>query len=158
MSWTRLGALGGLCAAVAVIAATGVATASSSPTATASQAPVAGSPTAIACGGSVDAQVTITGHAGITGDVTDVMVVVDLSGSTGTPPSKLANLKSAANATVDALAATGGGNPVGLEYYQGTSATISAALGSTHSALTSAIGLLPGPDGGSPTSRRSETR
>ena len=99
MRRSRLGALGALSAVIMVAVTTGVAPAAS-PSATGSQAFVSGTPAAIACGGSVDARVTVNGQAGSTGASTDVMLVLDLSGSTGTPPSKLADLKRAA---IDAL-------------------------------------------------------
>ena len=109
MRRSRLGAFGAICAFVAVgAAATGIATAAATPSASAVQSLVAGSPSAIACGGSVDATVTVTGQPGTTGQSTDVMLVLDLSGSTGTPPSKLANLESAATDTLAALDAADG--------------------------------------------------
>ena len=69
---------------------------------------MAGLPAAIACGGSVDAQVTVQGQAGSSGQATDVMLVLDLSGSMNSPTSKFTNLKSAATATLNALDAADG--------------------------------------------------
>src|SRR5262249_29766076 len=67
------------------------------------------------------------------------------------------NLKSAATATVNALDAadgatdqTIGGNNVGIVYYRNSSATVAAAVGSSYTALISAIGALPAPTGASP--------
>jgi hypothetical protein len=157
MRRSRLAALGTLCTVLLVSAATGVAPAATSPSVTGSQALVAGSPTAIACGGSVDARVTLTGQTGTTGAATDVMIVVDLSGSTGVPPSKLDNLKAAATDTLDALDAADGspdhaiaGNAAGIVYYRGSGAAVAAPLGSTYDNLVAAIGSLPAPSGGSP--------
>ena len=103
----QLGVAGALLALVLVAASAGVAPAAD-PSATASQAFVAGSPSAIDCDGSVNAQVTVNGQAGSTGAATNVMLVLDLSGSTGVPPSKLADLKRAATDTLDALDAADG--------------------------------------------------
>ena len=157
MRRSRLSALGALTALVMVATTSGVAPAASSPSATASQAFVSGSPSAIACGGSIDAQVTINGQAGSTGASTNVMLVLDLSGSTGVPPSKLAELKSAAIAAIDALDAADGatdqsiaGNAAGVIDYRGTTATPAAPLGSPYATLVSAVNGLPTPSGGSP--------
>jgi hypothetical protein len=156
MRRTRLGAVGALCALVLAGAATGVAPAASSPSATASQTLVAGSPSSIACGGYVDAQVTVTGQAGTSGAATAVMLVLDLSGSTGTS-TKLANLKAAATDTLDALDAADGstdqsiaGNAVGLVVYQGSTATLEAPIGSSYATVANDIATLPAPNGGSP--------
>ena len=100
MRRSRLGAFGALCAVALVIGATGVAPAATPPSATASQALVAGSPSAISCSGSVDARVTVTSQAGTTGTATAVMLMLDLSGSTGRA-SKLADLKAAAQDALD---------------------------------------------------------
>jgi von Willebrand factor type A domain len=85
-----------------------------------------------------------------------VMLVLDLSGSIGTPP-KLADLQSAATTALDALdAADGstdqsiGGNSVGIVVYQGSGATIEAPLGSSYATLLHDIQNLPAPSGGSP--------
>ncbi|HEY1480636.1 MAG TPA: VWA domain-containing protein [Gaiellales bacterium] len=152
----RLVVFGALCALAAVGAATGVAPASP-PSATASQALVAGSPSSINCSGFVDAKVTVTSTAGTTGTATGVMLVLDMSGSTGTPPSKLANLKSAAKDTLAALdaadgAADGsiGGNSAGIIVYQGTGVSLTAPLGTPYATLVSDIDGLTSPSGGSP--------
>jgi hypothetical protein len=157
MRRSRLGAFGALCVVALVGAATGVAPAATSPSATAAQAPVAGSPTAIACGGFIDARVTLTSQAGTTGTATAVMLLLDLSGSTGVPPGKLANLKAAATDTLDALDAADGatdhsiaGNSAGIVVYQGSAATITTPLGSSYSTLINGINSLPAPSGGSP--------
>jgi hypothetical protein len=157
MKSTRLGALGALCAVIAIGATAGVAPAASSPSATAAKAFASGTPSAIACGGFVDQRVTVTGQAGSSGNATNVMLVLDLSGSTGTPPSKLADLRRAATDTLAALDAADGttdqsiaGNAAGVTYYRGSAATVSAALGSSYSALVAAINALPAPSGGSP--------
>ncbi len=125
MRRSQLAAFGALCAVTLVAASTGVAPAAA-PSATASQALVSGSPTAIACGGFVDAQVTVTSQAGSSGQATNVMLVLDLSGSTGVPPSKLGDLKRAAIASLDALDAADGatdhsiaGNAAGVVVYSG---------------------------------------
>jgi hypothetical protein len=147
-----------LCAVVVVaVAAVGNAAAASAPSATASQSLVAGSPAAIACGGTADALVTINGQAGTSGQSTDVMLVLDISGSIGTPSSKFAQLKQAAADTIAALDAADGstdqtisGNNVGIEYYHDSTATIAAPIGSSYSALTTALANLPSPEGSTP--------
>src|SRR4029077_341665 len=128
MRRSQLAVFGALCAVTLVAASTGVAPAAA-PSATASQALVAGSPTAIACGGFVDARVTVTSQAGSSGQTTNVMLVLDLSGSTGVPPSKLADLKRAAKDSLDALDAADGatdqsiaGNAAGVVVYRGSTA------------------------------------
>jgi hypothetical protein len=153
----RLVGFGALCAVLLVGAATGVAPAATSPAVTGSQAVVAGSPTAIACGGSVDARVTLSGQSGSTGAATDVMLVLDLSGSTGVPPSKLGDLKRAATDSLDALDAADGAadhsianNRAGIVVYRNTSAAITAPLGSSYGTLLAAINGVPAPAGGSP--------
>lgn len=154
----RLAGFGVLGALLLVAAAAGVApAATTSPAVTGSQALVAGSPTAIPCGGSVDVRVALSGQSGTSGAATDVMLVLDLSGSTGVPPSKLGDLKRAATGAVDALdAADGaadhaiGGNRAGIVVYRGTSAAITAPLGSGYDTLLGAIAGVPAPSGGSP--------
>lgn len=143
MRRSRLAALGALTALVMVAATAGVAPAASSPSATASQAFVSGSPSAIACGGSIDAQVTINGQAGSTGASTDVMLVLDLSGSTA---GKLADLRRAGKDALDALDAADGatdqaisGNAAGVVTYQGTTGTVIAGLGSSYETLLNAV-------------------
>jgi hypothetical protein len=113
---------------------------------TASQALVAGSPTAIACGGFVDARVTVTSQSGSSGQTTNVMLVLDLSGSTGVPPSKLADLKRAAKDSLDALDAADGatdqsiaGNAAGVVVYRGSTAA-SGAAGSSYVVNAPALG------------------
>jgi Mg-chelatase subunit ChlD len=152
----KLVVLGALCCAALVGASTGVAPAAS-PSATASQALVAGSPSAIACGGFVDAKVTVTSQAGTAGQATNVELVLDLSGSTGQPPSKLSDLKHAATAALDALDAADGasdhvinGNAVGVVVYAGNTATPTAPLGSSYDTVLAAINGVPAPSGGSP--------
>lgn len=156
MRRSRLGAFGALCAVTLVAASTGVAPAAA-PSATASQALVSGSPTAIACGGFVDARVTVTSQAGNSGQATNVMLVLDLSGSTGVPPSKLGDLKRAAIASLDALDAADGatdqsiaGNAAGVVVYAGSTATVRAPLGSSYATLLAAVNGVPAPSGGSP--------
>ena len=156
----RLGAVGAICMVVAVGAATGVATADSSPSATAAQAFVAGSPAAIGCDKSVDATVTVTGTPGTTGRATDVVIVVDLSGSTNVPTSKFQDLKNAATDTLRALDAADGttdstinGNAVGLISYRGSSATPLAPIGSTYATLAAAIDRPRHPVGREPARR-----
>ena len=120
------------------------------PTATATQALVAGSPSAIACGGSVDAQITVTGHAGTTGNVTDVLLVLDLSGSTGTPAYKLDNLKSAAGRDGSTpLGATGGRQPRRHRVLPGLVGDDQRGGGFSQTP-DRAIAALPAPEGASP--------
>jgi von Willebrand factor type A domain len=152
----RLGALGALITISVVAASTGVAPAAP-PAATASHAFVAGSPAAISCGGSVDARVTLNTQAGTTGASTDVMLVLDLSGSIGSPATKFTDLKRAATDTLDALDAADGtvdqaiaGNAVGIVYYRNGSATPVASVGASYNTLLSAINALPAPTGSSP--------
>ncbi len=64
-------------------------------------------PAAIACGETVEVEVTVTGKAGQTGDATDTMLVLDLSGSTG---GSLTDLKNAARAFVQTLDIADGAN------------------------------------------------
>jgi hypothetical protein len=156
MRRSRLAVFGALCALTVIGAATGVAPASP-PSATASQALVAGSPSSINCSGFVDAKVTVTSTAGTSGTATGVMLVLDMSGSTGTPPSKLANLKSAAKDTLAALdaadgAADGsiGGNSAGIVVYQGPGVSFTAPLGTPYATLVTDIDALNAPSGGSP--------
>ena len=157
MRRSRVGALGALSVVIMVAASSGVAPAASSPSATGSQAFVSGTPAAIACGGSVDARVTVNGQAGSSGTSTDVMLVLDLSGSTGTPPSKLADLKRAAIDAIDALDAADGvtnqtiaGNAAGIVDYRDAGATIRVPLGASYATLVNAVNTLPAPSGGSP--------
>ena len=160
----RLAGFGALCAVLFVAAATGVAPAAS-PAVTGSQAVVAGSPTAIACGGSVDARVTLTGQSGTTGAATDVMLVLDLSGSTGVPATKLADLKRAATDALDALDAADGladhaiaNNRAGVVVYQNTSAAVTAPLGSSYDTLKSAVDGAGPPRAGARTAPASRPR
>jgi uncharacterized protein YegL len=77
-------------------------------------------PDAILCAGSVDVKVTLTGTAGVDGTATDVMLVLDLSGSiSGTD---ITQLKAAAKDVVDALdvGQLALGNRVGVVTYRGT--------------------------------------
>ena len=155
MRRSRLGAFGAICAVVLVTGATGVAPAATPPSATASQALVAGSPSAISCSGFVDARVTLTSQAGTTGSGTAVMLTLDLSGSMA--GSKLADLKAAAKDTLAALDAADGatdqsiaGNTAGIVIYQGSSATLTAGLGTSYTALVDDIDALPAANGGSP--------
>jgi Mg-chelatase subunit ChlD len=158
MRRSRLGALGALIVISAVAASVGAAPAAATPSATASQALVAGSPSAIACGGSVDARVTVAAQAGTTGQATDVVLVLDLSGSMGSPSSKFTNLKSAALATLTALdkadgatdQAIAGNGGLGVVYYRDGTATTSAPVGSSYATALAAINGLPGPNGSSP--------
>ena len=157
MRRSRLGALGALGAVLLIAVTAGVAPAAVSPSATAAQALVSGSPSAIACGGSVDARVTLTAQAGSTGADTNVMLVLDLSGSTGTPASKLADLRRAALDTIDALDAADGtvnqaiaGNRAGIVVYQGSTGTVTVPLGASYSVLAAAINAPLVTAGGSP--------
>jgi len=152
----RLGAFVAVGAIVVVGVATGVAPAATSPTATAVQAFAQGSPSAIPCGGAVDTQVTVNTQAGTSGAATNVMLVLDDSGSINSPPSKFTNLKQAALDSLIALDAADGsldqsiaGNRVGLTYYRGSTATVSAALGTSYSGLVAAVAGLPTPPNGS---------
>ena len=158
MRRSRLGALGALSAVIMVAVTTGVAPAAS-PSATGSQAFVSGSPAAIACGGSVDARVTVNGQAGTTGAATDVMLVLDLSGSTGTPPSKLADLKRAATDALDrARRGRRGDRPVDRRQRARASSTTGARRATIRRparlelrhARAAVINGLPAPAGGSP--------
>ncbi len=149
----QLGALAALTVAAFVAASTGVATAAD-PSATGSQALAAGSPSAIACGGSVDARVTVNTTAGSTGAATNVMFVLDLSSSTA---SQVAAEKAAALDSLSALDAADGvtdsaiaGNRAGIVSYQGTTATVRANLGSTYGELVTAVNSLPASSTGSP--------
>ena len=135
--------------AVAVAAATGMfvtgEAAASAPSVTGSTALV-GAPSALTCGGTVNVRVTLTGTGGITGTATDVMLVLDLSGSiSGT---KLTALKSAATSFVQALDL--GRNRAGIVTYKGSSAATPLPLGSTKDALVSFIGGISGTSGSSP--------
>jgi len=101
--------------------------------------------------------VTVTSQAGTTGQATNVILVLDLSGSTGQPPSKLADLKRAAKDALDALDAADGttdqsiaGNAAGVVVYGGTKATVTAPLGSSYSTLLTAVNAPTTPSGGSP--------
>ena len=89
----QLGAFMALTAAVFVAASSGVAPAAVSPSATGSQALAS----RLAERDRVRWRGRCAGHrqrpAGSTGTATNVMLVLDLSGSTGVPPSKLADLK-----------------------------------------------------------------
>jgi hypothetical protein len=150
----QLGAFAALTAAMFVAASTGVAPAATSPSATGSQALASGSPSAIACGGSVDARVTVNAQTGSTGAATNVMLVIDLSGSTA---GQIAAEKAAALDVLNALdAADGvvdqsiGGNAAGIVSYQGTGASLRASLGSSYSALVAALNSLPPSSSGSP--------
>ncbi len=150
----QLGAFVALTAAVFVAASTGVAPAAVSPSATGSQALVSGSPSAIACGGSVDARVTVNATAGSTGAATNVVLVIDLSSSTA---AQVAAEKAAALDALSALDAADGatdsaiaGNRAGIVSYQGTTATTRAVLGSSYSALVTAVNTLPASSTGSP--------
>ena len=148
MRRSRLGAFGALCAVALVVGATGVAPAATPPSATASQALVAGSPSAISCGGFVDARVTLTSQAGTTGTATAVMLTLDISGSMG--GTKLPQLKQAAIDTLDALDAADGAinhsianNSVGLVVYPDTvTAPVREPLGTSYSTLASDINAL----------------
>ena len=80
------------------------------------------------------------------------MLVLDLSGSTGTPPSKLTQLKTAAKDTLAALDAADGATDQssratasGIVTYRGTTATGVAAVGAGYGALVTAIDGLPAP-------------
>ncbi len=154
----RVGALAALCAVAVAAATTGTAPAATPSSATASQAFVAGAPTAIPCGGSVDARVTVTTVAGTSGQATDVILLLDLSGSAGEPPSKFADLKSAAAAALDALDEADGskdqnitGNRVGIVSYSGSTSTLQAPLGTSYAALLNTVNnQLPLPTGASP--------
>jgi von Willebrand factor type A domain-containing protein len=157
MRRSRLGALGALIVISAVAASVGAAPAAPTPSATASQAPVAGSPSAIACGGSVDARVTVAAQAGTTGQATDVVLVLDVSGSMGAPSTKFDNLKAAARAALAKLDAADGaadqsiaGNGVGVVYYPKATSAPAAPVGSSYATLLAAINNLPAPNGSSP--------
>lgn len=157
MRGSRLGALCVLGAVIVAAIAGGVASAAVNPSATASHGFAAGSPAAIECAGFVDVRATITGHAGTSGQATDVILVLDISGSMGSPASKFADLKRAATDSLDSLDAADGavdqsiaGNRVGIVTYRGSTATLSTALGSTYSTLVNAVTTLPAPTGGSP--------
>ena len=135
MRRVRLGVVGAIVAGIAVIAATGVAPAATSPTATASQAPVAGSPSAIACGGYVDSQVTVTGHAGTTGRVDRRRCSCSTSRAAPARPRASSRTSRAprprrSTRSTPLTAPTDhaiSGNAVGIVYYQGPSATLAAA-------------------------------
>ena len=152
-----LGVLGvSLVVAAAVAAGIGAA-AVVPPSATVSQAAVAGSPSALECKGSLNGQVAITGHAATVGQATDVELVLDVSGSMGSPSSKFTALKAAAKATIDALDAADGhtdqsiaGNRVGIVRYSNSSGTEAVALGASYTALVTGVETLPSPGGGSP--------
>ena len=150
----QLGAFMALTATVFVAASSGVAPAAVSPSATGSQALASGSPSAIACGGAVDARVTVNATAGSTGNATNVILALDLSSSTA---SQVAAEKAAALDTLNALDAADGatdssiaGNRAGIISYQGTTATTRAALGSSYSVLVAAVNGLPASSSGSP--------
>ena len=83
------------------------------------------------------------------------MLTLDLSGSMA--GSKLADLKAAAKDTLAALDAADGatdqsiaGNTAGIVIYQGSSATLTAGLGTSYTALVDDIDALPAANGGSP--------
>ena len=133
------------------------------PSATASQAFVAGSPTrdplrwlGRRAGHGHDRQ------AGTTGQATDVMLVLDLSGSTGEPPSKFADLKNAANATLAALdAADGHAESVDRRQPRrdrdlpaARRPRLALRSRSSYAALVSSVDTLPAPVGGESARRR----
>jgi len=130
--------------------------AATNPSVTVSKHLVSGSPTSIDCAGSVDVEVDVTGTAGTAGNATDIVMVLDVSGSMA--GSKFTDLKNAATAFVHALDARDGaddgsfglGNRVALVTYRNTSATTVLPLGASESSLVSAIGSLSTPSGGSP--------
>jgi hypothetical protein len=111
----------------------------------------------IACDGSVQVSVTVTGHAGEKGAASDIELVLDLSGSMGGTKRNL--LKDSATKFVQAIAASDGdgnpatigrGNRVGIVRYAGTSAAEVVALGTNADTLTGAISTLPSSSGNSP--------
>ena len=149
MRWNRLGAVAALGAVLVTAVSVGVASAATNPSATASQA---GSPSTIACGGTVQIQATVSTQAGTSGQATDVMLVLDLSGSMGSPAGKFTDLKRAATDALTALNAADGlaGNRVGLVTYRDTTASLVAAPGASFSTLSGDISSLAAPSGDSP--------
>ncbi len=161
----RLCALSALCALVVAGMATGVAPATVSPSGTQSLLGTPTPTTVAACGGTVDARVTITGHAATSGQATDVMLVLDLSGSIVGSAAYFQDLRDAANAALDALDAADGAvdgstasnlngatpNKVGIITYRDNAASVAAGLTTDVSSLH---GIVNGPltpnGGGSP--------
>ena len=141
MRRSRLGAFGALCAVASRRSGRRESRrAATPPSATASQTLVAGSPSAIACGGSVDARVTLTGQPGTTGAATDVMLVLDLSGSTACRPASSPISSVRRTDTLDALDAADGttdqsiaGNRRRHRRLPGLGATVTAPIGSSYS-------------------------
>ncbi len=119
--------------------------AASAPSVTGSTALV-GAPSALTCGGTVNVRVTLTGTGGITGTATDVMLVLDLSGSIS--GAKLTALKTAATSFVQALDL--GRNRAGIVTYKGSSAATPLPLGSTKNALVNYLSGISGTSGSSP--------
>ncbi len=156
MSKGRRRAFGALCVIVAAGAAAVVAS-GAPPSATAVKALV-NPPTTIACDGYVDAQVQVTGHAGTSGQATDVMLVLDLSGSMSSPSTDFTQEKQAAKDALAALDAADGAtdssianNRVGLVTYSGSTGVLRKAVGTSYGELYSYIDTgLPAPNGGSP--------
>ncbi len=107
----------------------------SSPPSVTGQTSLVGAPNALACNGAVNVRVTLTGTAGVDGNATDIMLVLDLSGSiSGT---QLGDLKNSAKSFVEALDLAR--NRAGIVTYQGSSATPRVPLGGTKASLTGYI-------------------
>jgi Mg-chelatase subunit ChlD len=156
MGRMRLAGVGTLLVLVVGVSA-GVAPAATLPSATAAMSLATGSPAAIACDGSVDAKVTLTGTPGTAGAATDVMLVLDLSGSMNSPTSDFTDLENAAKDVLAALDAADGlidqtiaGNRVGVVTYKNSAGSVAAALGSSYSTLFGVVSDLPTPTGSSP--------
>ena len=157
----RTRALGALVVSVVVAAGItagiGAAADAVPPSATVAQAAVDGSPSAIACDKFLDGKVTITGHAGTVGQATDVILVLDTSGSMGSPSTKFTALKDAAKAALVALDTADGhldqvinGNRVGIVRYANSTGVSAVTLGSSYTDLFNGVDRLPAPNGASP--------
>ena len=153
---------GRLAALVAVVSAVGLAVFASTATSaeippSANVAKALASTSPLACAGGTDVTLTLTGHAGETGNATDIELVLDVSGSMA--GAKLTELKNAASSFVQALDARDGfdngtlarSNRVGITVYRNTSATAVAPLGTNEATLLATIaGGLGSATGNSP--------
>jgi Mg-chelatase subunit ChlD len=141
--------LGACCVLALAVATAGTATAAA-PFATDVQALDTGSPTAVACDGSVHATATVTAPAATGGTATAVMLVLDVSGSTG-GDARTSEI-SAAQSVLDALRVgdSFGANSVGLVTYQGQGANPVVALGTGYTSLSNDLANLPTANDSSP--------
>lgn len=155
MRKSHLGALVALVSAIGIAAFAGTASSAEvPPSVEATKALASSAP--LVCDGTTDVTVTVTGHAGETGNATDIELVLDVSGSMA--GQKLTHLKSAATAFVHALDARDGSddgalsrsNRVGIVTYRIASATTLSAFGTDEASLIAAISGIAVAVGGSP--------